>query len=173
MLRQRRPARAIAVDGRREAGVIARHPREFVALAVGVAAAIWIVVNALFLQAGPHPAPLFSTPKGAAIVAPPPAGVATRRQLVVSPPRAIPVPAPAPARSDPIAAMVAPSKQMMAVQRALSEFGYGQISPDGHYGPATRDAIMRFERQHRLPVTGQVSDPLLKALKTMTGIALD
>ena len=96
-----------------------------------------------------------------------------RRPQAVPTPRAVPVPAPAPARSDPIAAMVAPSKQMMAVQRALSEFGYGQISADGHFGPATRDAIMRFERQHRLPVTGQVSEPLLKALRTMTGASLD
>lgn len=136
---------------------------------------MWILVNALFMQAGPHPAPLFSTRQGAAILAPPPAASAATPAGATRLPPPLPAAltqangAAAPARNDPIAALIAPSRQLMAVQRALSDFGYGQIQPDGLYGPETKDAIVRFERQHKLPVTGQVSDRLLKALATMTG----
>ncbi|MGE0565909.1 MAG: peptidoglycan-binding domain-containing protein [Pseudolabrys sp.] len=173
MLRRERRTKAVAIDGRREAGFIARHSRESVALLIGAGALIWIISNALFMQTGPHPAPLFSTRKGAAIVAPPPAAVpaavAARQTPAATPVSLVPVPAAAPTRSDPIATLIGPSKQLMAVQRALSEFGYGQIRPDGLYGPETKDAIMRFERAHKLPPTGQVSERLMKALAGMTG----
>ena len=163
MLRRQQKSRAIAIDGSREAGFIARNPRESVALLVATCAVAWILINALFMQSGPHPAPLFSTRKGAAIVAPPAAMPSGGTVPVALPP----------SRNDPIAALIAPSKQLMAIQRALSDFGYGQIRPDGLYGPETRDAIMRFERQQKLPVTGQVSDRLVKALATMTGASLN
>src|SRR5581483_3121057 len=38
-------------------------------------------------------------------------------------------------RSDPIAALLAPDKRVLAIQRALAEFGYGQIKPTGLFGP--------------------------------------
>jgi peptidoglycan hydrolase-like protein with peptidoglycan-binding domain len=55
------------------------------------------------------------------------------------------------------------------VQRALSSFGYGQIAANGVLGPETRAAIERFERDHRMPVTGQVSERLVRELSAMTG----
>ena len=61
----------------------------------------------------------------------------------------------------------------MAVQRVLSEFGYGQIKPSGILDEATSAAIEKFEREHKLPVTGRLSDRLLSELAAMTGRPLD
>lgn len=79
----------------------------------------------------------------------------------------------APVRNDPIADLIAPSKRVLAIQRALSDFGYGQIKPTGAYDPETRTAIEKFERDHRLPVTGQISDRFVRELVGMTGRPLD
>ncbi len=76
-------------------------------------------------------------------------------------------------RNDPIAELIAPPNRLFAVQRALSEYGYGQIKPNGQFGPETEQAIAKFERDHKMPVTGQVSDRLVKALGTMTGRSLE
>ena len=61
-------------------------------------------------------------------------------------------------RNDPIAELIAPSKQVLAIQRALADFGYGQIKPTGVYDRGDARAIEKFERDRRLPVTGQISD---------------
>src|SRR5215468_1190299 len=45
----------------RLAAAISEHPREFVAIVVSTVAVFGIVTNALFLQKGPHPAPIFAT----------------------------------------------------------------------------------------------------------------
>ena len=81
--------------------------------------------------------------------------------------------APAPGRNDPIAELIAPTKQVLAIQRALADFGYGQIKPTGVYDPETKDAIEKFERDRRLPVTGQISDQLVRELAAMTGRPLE
>jgi peptidoglycan hydrolase-like protein with peptidoglycan-binding domain len=75
--------------------------------------------------------------------------------------------------ADPIAKLIAPSKRVTAVQRALSDFGYGQIKPSGVYDPDTRAAIEKFERDHKLPVTGQLSDRVVRELAAMTGRPLE
>jgi peptidoglycan hydrolase-like protein with peptidoglycan-binding domain len=74
-----------------------------------------------------------------------------------------------PSHRDPIADLLAPSKQVMAVQRALTDFGYGQVSPTGLYDPATRTAIEQFERVRKIPVSGQINDRLLRELSAVTG----
>ncbi len=61
----------------------------------------------------------------------------------------------------------------MAVQRALAQFGYGQIRPTGVVDGETRAAIEKFERERKLPVTGQPSDRVAKELATITGRPLD
>ena len=61
------------------------------------------------------------------------------------------------------------SPQVASVQRVLSAFGYLQMSPNGIMGPETKKAIEDFERERRLPVTGQVSDRLVRELSTVTG----
>jgi hypothetical protein len=63
----------------------------------------------------------------------------------------------------------APSRQVLAVQRALSEYGYGQLKPTGVYDPETRVAIQRFERDRKLPITGDISEPVTRELARLTG----
>ena len=82
-------------------------------------------------------------------------------------------PAPEAARNDPIAELLAPSKRVLAIQRALADFGYGQIKPTGVFDPETHGAIEKFERDHQMPVTGQISEPLVRELAAMTGRPLD
>ncbi|HVX91619.1 MAG TPA: peptidoglycan-binding protein [Xanthobacteraceae bacterium] len=84
---------------------------------------------------------------------------------------AVPMP---PARpNDPIANLIAPTRQVVAIQRALSDFGYGQIKPTGTFDADTRAAIERFERERQLPVTGQISDRLRRELTAVTGRPLE
>jgi peptidoglycan hydrolase-like protein with peptidoglycan-binding domain len=82
-------------------------------------------------------------------------------------------PAAAPTRNDPIASLLAPDRRITAVQRALADYGYGQIKPSGLYDPETRAAIERFERERKLPVTGQLSERLTRELSAMTGRPLE
>jgi peptidoglycan hydrolase-like protein with peptidoglycan-binding domain len=55
------------------------------------------------------------------------------------------------------------------VQRALSDYGYGQIKPSGTLDGPTSAAIEKFEREHRLPVTGRISERLLGQLAVLVG----
>jgi peptidoglycan hydrolase-like protein with peptidoglycan-binding domain len=55
------------------------------------------------------------------------------------------------------------------VQRALTEYGYGQLKPTGTIGADTQAAIQKFERDRKVPVTGQVTDRLVRELSTMIG----
>lgn len=95
--------------------------------------------------------------------------------IVQSGAKAKPVTTASAPRHDPIAELIAPSpqKQIQAVQRALSDYGYGQIKPNGTLDAATQDAISRFERARKMPVTGQMSPRLLRELSVLTGRPLD
>jgi hypothetical protein len=138
-------------------------PREAVAILGGVCAAVAIVANALFLQSGPHPSPFFASTS-------PPGRRAEPTSPVVAVPRARPAEL-TPAKVE--AQAPTPSKRVIAMQRALAQFGYGQIKATGIVDGDTRAAIERFEREHRLPVTGQPSDRLARELAAMTGRPLD
>ena len=226
----------------RLAAAISRHPREFVGVVMATLAVFAIFTNALFLQRGPHPAPIFATRPPAAqeapavlprprALAPPVAPVTIARSqaqiigdiqrelshkgfydgpvdsiwgaktdaaardfvqagglkintdategllraIVTSNARAQNgrAAAPVPIRNDPIAELIAPTKQVLSIQRALADFGYGQIKPTGVYDPETKEAIEKFERDRRLPVTGQISDQLVRELAAMTGRPLE
>jgi peptidoglycan hydrolase-like protein with peptidoglycan-binding domain len=65
------------------------------------------------------------------------------------------------------------SKRVLAVQRALADFGYGQVRPTGVLGAETKVAIERFERERKLPVSGQISERLTRELAAVTGRPLD
>ena len=141
----------------------AARPVDTYAILGAVAATILIVVNAAFLQSGSRPAPFFANP------APKPAAVDARPKPVeIAPPKPVPQSI-AVRRNDPIAELIGPSPRIMAVQRVLSEYGYGQIKPSGMLDNATSAAIEKFEREHKLPITGRVSDRLVKDLSAMTG----
>ena len=61
----------------------------------------------------------------------------------------------------------------MAVQRALSNYGYGQLQPSGLLDDATSHAIEKFERDRKMPVTGRMSDRLVNELTAVTGHPLE
>ena len=95
------------------------------------------------------------------------------RSIVAYNPKPANVAAPPSPPSGPIAKLIAPSKKVMAIQRALADFGYGQIKPTGLLDPETRAAVEKFERDHRMPVTGQITDHFVRELAGMTGRPLE
>ena len=149
------------------AATIARHPREFVGVVMATGATLAILVNALFLQHGPHPAPIFATRSFTAPASQPSGHKGDR---LVPPRAAAPPSAAVPTRQDPIAELIAPSKpRLLAIQHALADFGYGQIKPTGVLDRETRAAIEKFKHQHGLPVDGEVTDRFVRELAGMTG----
>ena len=209
-------------------------PRDLLAGLIAFAASTAIIANALFLQSGPHPAPMFGTavaptalllqnplprprPSGAddlpladqkhadaslfdpKPVEPPPEAKQTEPRSVVQRQQAEPrvsdqrssdpmatlvratASAPVPASSNalrppasiPITGSIGGPRRVAAVQRVLTEYGYAQLKPTGTLGPDTKAAIEKFERGRRLPVTGQVSDRLVRELYIATGHAVD
>jgi hypothetical protein len=231
--------RAVAiVDEPAERGIILRvllhSPKDMVAGLIAFAAVSAIIANAIFLQKGHHPSPMFGSstvvafpapaqvanplpkprpldaaspdtkldsrmldskpvnsanepkpslaakpveqraadPVGNLLKAPaPPASPASPATTgaVARPPAAIPNAT----RTDPLGDLITNTRRVAAVQRALTEYGYGQLKPTGNVGSDTAAAIQRFERERKLPVTGQVSDRMVRELATVTGRAID
>jgi Putative peptidoglycan binding domain len=222
-LRRRRGASAVAIEADAERGLMMRiflhSPKDMVAGALAFAAVTAIITNALFLQAGRHPAPLFGTvvvmppvvptsasplprprpveadasiaepkpvepraadPRAADSRAADPRPVDPMTNLVKTTsaapivPSAIPRPPasiPGSAGSDAVAGTG--SHRIAAVQRALTEYGYGQLKPTGTIGSDTQAAIQKFERARKLPVTGQVSERLVHELNAVIGHPID
>jgi Putative peptidoglycan binding domain len=154
---------------------VAERPVDSFAMLGAAAATFAIVVNAAFLQSGSHPTPYFANP------IPDPATLQIpRRAADMTPTHSVPVsrPQPAPAtpplpqaarHNDPIAELIGPSPRITAVQRVLSQYGYGQIRPSGMLDGPTSEAIEKFERDHKLPVDGRASDRLVDELAVMVG----
>jgi peptidoglycan hydrolase-like protein with peptidoglycan-binding domain len=67
----------------------------------------------------------------------------------------------------------ASSNRVIALQRALADYGYGQIKATGIIDGDTRAAIEQFERERKLPITGQASDRVVRELAAMTGRPLE
>jgi hypothetical protein len=170
-------------------GVLVTHRRDVVGGLVAVIAITLIVANGLFMQSGPHPAPIFAI-KPLPVVANESTGAVMPRPRPAAPvaeaPKPEPVTAPVPmpprprpqqaaaAHSDPIADLIAQQPHPLnAVQRALNEYGYGPIKATGVYDDATRAAIKRFEKDHNLPATGQVTPRFRRELAAATGRPLD
>jgi hypothetical protein len=154
---------------------VVRRPIDALAIFTASAASLVIIVNAVALQSGARPAPFVAnTPAPAS---PPPADV-VHPKLAEAPSPPLPAAAPRMAegiavRSDPIAEFIGTSSRVVAVQRVLANYGYGQIKPTGVLDQQTRLAIAKFEREHRLPVTGRISRRLMSELSTMVGHSLD
>jgi Putative peptidoglycan binding domain len=188
--RRRRGATAVAIQPERERGLIMRvllhSPKDTVAAAAALAAVLAILTNALFLQAGRHPSPMFGT----AFISPAPISAPLPRvrpaEADLRPAEASPVEAPAPVnaappppttarapvtahRVDPVGDLIVTTRRIAAVQRALTEYGYGQLKATGVIGTDTQAAIQKFERDRKLPVTGKLSDRLIKDLVVLTG----
>jgi peptidoglycan hydrolase-like protein with peptidoglycan-binding domain len=226
-----------------------RNPRDSLVACIATAAIATIFINGLFLQPGPHPAPIFSIrpspiasndatgaiiatlprprPAEAETSVPVSPAIAHNRTETISeiqkeltrrgfydgvadgiygaktdaairdfehaaslrastePNEALlqsivrsPVKAPPPARNnsqkaDAIAGLLSPSRQLVAIQRALSDYGYGPLKATGVYDADTRATIERFERDRKMPITGQVSERLTRELVAMTGRPLE
>ena len=84
-----------------------------------------------------------------------------------------PAPIPVASRSETIANQTPAARRVAAVQRSLTEYGYGQLKPTGTVGSDTQAAIQKFERERKLPVTGQMSDRLVKELSVVIGRPVD
>ncbi len=195
------PAAARAAENRERLIAVVRYVIENPLRVFGTAAlaaiAVSFTVNALFNQQGRHPAPLFQA-QGETVAPAPVAAPAQPAQLVALPPErpadltAKKEPAPAPAAATPqgrdaigdllrggvVTTPQADPKQeqtrsVASVQRALNRLGYGPIKADGVYGSGTKLAIERFERDRKLPVTGEVSPRMLKELAAASGAAFD
>jgi len=143
---------------------IARRPVDLVAISAAIAASVVVVVNAIFLQSGPHPAPFVTNSAAPKITetAPPQPPISQRPMQTV-----------AGRRGDPIADLIGSSARVAAVQRVLAQFGYGQIKPTGTLDEPTSAAIEKFEGEHKMPVTGRLSDRLLAELAAMTGRSIE
>lgn len=164
-------------------------PRDSVLALICAFAIGGIVINSLYMQPGPHPAPIFilksspviEEPKKVSAAAPRPrppeiwhpesrGEMKPRVEPAVAAKAPVPQARPAAAqRPDPIAELISGGNRLTTIQRALSDFGYGPVSATGNYGPETRAAIERFERERKMPVTGQVSERLVKELSQLTG----
>lgn len=186
---------AVAAVGLRLWSSASHRPVDATAILCAGAASLIIVVNAIFLQSGVHPAPFFANPTAAPAnrltalspipLAPNPQSPTPPRVIDMAPARAAPAArtqaATSARRNDPIGdligtstapsstASVGTSARIMAVQRVLSEFGYGQLRSSGTLDEPTSAAIQKFEADRKLPVTGRLSDRLLSELATMTG----
>jgi hypothetical protein len=82
-------------------------------------------------------------------------------------------PAPIPVSSHPELPLNPGQRRVAAVQRALTEYGYGQLKPTGTIGTDTQAAIQKFERERKLPPTGQISERLVRELTATIGHPID
>jgi peptidoglycan hydrolase-like protein with peptidoglycan-binding domain len=97
----------------------------------------------------------------------------TMRQVPATLTKAVPGHLGPPAMTDIGQERPAPSTRVIAVQRALSEYGYGQIRPTGVIDADTQRAIEKFERDRNLPITRQYSERLARELAALSGRVLD
>jgi hypothetical protein len=245
---RRRRGAAAAGEETAERGLAMRillhSPKDMVAGAIAFAAVSAIIGNAIFMQAGRHPSPMFGGSVGVPAVALAPVSPLPRPRPVeadAKPPetrspeaksveaksiearsveaksldvrslevrsesRPVEAKPPESRAADPLANLVkatgtssvasnaaaanvmrppAPipstrsdlttsSHRVASVQRALTEYGFGQLKPTGTVGSDTQAAIQKFERDRKLPVTGQMSDRLVRELTAMTGRPID
>ena len=65
------------------------------------------------------------------------------------------------------------SLRILSLQRALARLGYGPVRMSGSFGPDTKEAIERFERDWMMPVTGLMSENLFTKLAAVNGAPID
>jgi len=170
--------------------LVLHNPRDSLCALALIGAIAAIVANSLYLQPGRHPAPIFAirplpvlsdAAAGTIAQSPRPRPSAPDPQKPEPAQKIDPVPlprpraqsAPSPSRPDATGDATSPLQQLSAVQRILNEYGYGPIRVSGILDDDTRDGIARFERDHNLPVTGQNTLRLRRAITVATGRPLD
>lgn len=126
-----------------------------------------IVVNAVMLQSGKHPSPLFraAAPQKGEYPQPP------RRNDVAAVPREAAQPARAAVaerpRPEPALALPVDPAEMLVVeiQRELARRGYFRGEATGRMNPATAKAIRDFQFARRVAVDGRPSEALLQEIQ--------
>jgi hypothetical protein len=251
--RRRRGASAVAGEAEAERGfllrMLLRSPKDVIAGALAFAAVSAILANALFLQAGRHPAPMFGSSVAIPAAALTPANLLPRPRPLeadaapfesrlaeikpaeskaseskaseskapdskasesktseskaseskvadakssdpkssdplanlvkatavapMAPSNVVRPPASIPTATHGDAAQITGSRRVAAVQRVLTEYGYGQLKATGTIGSDTQGAIQKFERDHKMPPSGQMSDRLVRELTAMVGHPID
>ena len=58
---------------------------------------------------------------------------------------------------------------VLAVQTRLNDLGYNAGPEDGVFGPTTRGAVRTFQNDNGLPVTGEITESLLKSVQQASG----
>jgi hypothetical protein len=173
--------------------------------ALAFAAVGAIIANALLLQSGHHPSPMFGAVtapmasqnplprprpaeaglkssdaapeakpgelKASDIRAADPLTNLVKATTAPAPANVLRPPAPIPGHNDVLASNG--SRRVAAVQRVLTEYGYGQLKATGTVGSDTQAAIQKFERDRKIPITGQMSERLVHELVAMTGHPID
>lgn len=151
-------------------GFLLRRPRDTLAAATALAALATILVNALFLQPAPHPAPLFSLKAKRSAAARDSTGaiVLPRPRPGDLSVRATPAAQPASAARGEVPPRAAPprsrSEIITDVQRELAQRGFYDGPVDGIHGSKTDAAIRKFEKKAGLPLTGEPSEALLTTM---------
>jgi hypothetical protein len=214
MPRRRRGAGAVAIEASEERNLAMRillhSPKDLIAGALAFAAVSAIIANAMFMQAGHHPSPMFGAAVSIPVASSAPVSPIPRPRPVEATLKAAdiklaeakpvevkpvdqavpavkspaaptasanvarpPAPIPAASRSDPVGDLIIASRRVAAIQRALTDYGYGQLKPTGTIGSDTQAAIQKFERDRKMPITGQLSDRLVRELSTVTGRPID
>src|SRR5262245_23066851 len=56
----------------------------------------------------------------------------------------------------------ADTEAVRSIQRELKRRGYGPLVADGIMRPEARAAVMAFEHEHRLPLTGEATQALMR-----------
>lgn len=74
-------------------------------------------------------------------------------------------------KQSPVSKLPKTATQIQKVQAGLADLGYAPGPIDGVMGEQTVQAIRSFERDHRLKVTGKVTEALLKELGQTTGLS--
>src|SRR6516162_2471082 len=131
-----------------------RNPRDTTALAVVALAVGAILINALHLQPGPHPAPIFKIrPRPVASAEPAPTLASLRS------------PQAPPARTDAAAPNARTRTDLIAdIQRELAKRNFHDGRADGISGPRTDAAIRDFIQAAGIKIAAEPSDELLRAL---------
>ncbi|ACC80263.1 Peptidoglycan-binding domain 1 protein [Nostoc punctiforme PCC 73102] len=60
------------------------------------------------------------------------------------------------------------TQQVRELQGRLQQLGYFNTSPTGKIGPMTRDAVIKFQRNYRLPVNGIANAQVLDAVRRVS-----
>lgn len=155
----------VSAAGRGLGWVASRYARAPLANTAILALTVFTVMagtNALYLQHGRHPAPLFGPATGGeglpptAVVTPVPRPATLMAPIVVIDETKSTAPTPRPIGNTVV----------VDIQRKLTQMGFYEGKVDGVYGPKTAGAIKRFQQRIGMPATGEVTDDVVNAISS-------